>query len=48
MNQDSKLMKKGLTWLPPLYALNMVTRMDNPKGLLAPGRGLPYKIDGDP
>lgn len=27
MNQDSKLMKKGITWLPPLFALNMFTHL---------------------
>lgn len=47
MNQDSKLVKRGLSWLPPLFALNILTRMDNTKGLMAPGRGLPYKSDGD-
>ena len=27
MNQDSKLVKKGITWLPPLFALNMFTHL---------------------
>ena len=25
MNRDSKLVKMGITWLPPLFALNMFT-----------------------
>lgn len=27
MNQDSKVVKKGITWLPPLFALNMFTHL---------------------
>ena len=27
MNRDSKLVKMGITWLPPLFALNMFTRL---------------------
>lgn len=27
MNQDSKVVKKGITWLPPSFALNMFTHL---------------------
>ena len=27
MNRDSKLVKMGITWLPPLFALNMFTHL---------------------
>lgn len=27
MNQDSKVVKKRITWLPPLFALNMFTHL---------------------
>ena len=27
MNRDSKLVKMGIAWLPPLFALNMFTRL---------------------
>ena len=44
-DQNSKLMKKGLTRLPPLFALNILTWQSY--GTADPGGGgLPYKSDG--
>ena len=43
-NLNSKLMKKGLTRLPPIFALNMLTWQSY--GTAGPGGGrLPYKSD---
>ena len=52
MNQGSKLVKKGTLMVAFFICTYMLTRVDNPKGLLAVfegggGGGLPYKSEGD-